>query len=233
MPAYRYRRKTRPVYRRKASAARPRRGRQAAKGRITTWPSRVQRPIKSWPDSVRVKLQYSFIQSVTGGISVYKILRGNSLYDPDHATGGGQPQGFAQWSSLYSRYKVHGSAIRVQPIVANSTNLAGACSWAIAPVLDTGSHYAETLSMFPYSRTKIQHNVYTGSKGMSSYMTTRKICGQRTSDADFESSTSTNPAHEWYWQVAFTAADGSTSLDFMAHISITYYATMFSRLTPV
>lgn len=233
MPAYRYRRKARPAARRKASTTRPRRRRTVAKGRITQWPGRAQKAIRSWPDAIRVKLVYSFVLDVSGTPSVYKIIRGNSLYDPDYSVGGGQPQGFAQWSGLYSKYKVSGSSIRVQPVVANASNLAAASAWTIAPVLNDSPHYAETLSMFPYARNKVQQNVYTGSKGMSSYISTRKICGHSTADSDFEASTSSNPAKEWYWNFAFTAVDGATNLDFFAVVTVTYYATMFNRLTPV
>lgn len=230
MPRY-GRKKT--ITRRFKKAARRRTTRKNTAGRITQWPARRQRPIRSWPDSIRVKLCYSVVLSLGGNISIYNIFRGNSIYDPEYAAGGGTPQGYTQWAALYSKYKVNGSSIRVQPVVANATNLAAACSWSVAPVLSAASHYAETLSMFPYAKSRIQQNVYTGARGVSSYMSTRKICGQSTSDSDFESATGTNPSKEWYWNLAFTAIDGATSLDFYALVTLTYYATFSNRLTPV
>lgn len=40
-------------------------------------------------------------------------MRANSIFDPEHATGGGQPMGFDQWTGLFDQYIVTGAKCTV------------------------------------------------------------------------------------------------------------------------
>jgi hypothetical protein len=81
------------------------------------------------PDVTLIRMVYSDYRSVTAAGSqanyVYKV---NSCFDPDFTGVGGQPDGFDQWKTLYSQYRV--VACRVRCHVAA---LAGAALCTITP----------------------------------------------------------------------------------------------------
>lgn len=77
----------------------------------------IPRSLKSFPKSMRVKLKYNsiFDGSITSGsLPTQYVWRANSVFDPDAATGGGQPRGFAQWSNFYEKYHVVKSSCRLR-----------------------------------------------------------------------------------------------------------------------
>lgn len=81
------------------------------------------------PDVTLIKMVYSDYRSVTAAGSqanyVYKV---NSCFDPDYTGVGGQPDGFDQWKTLYSQYRVVACDIKVHVAA-----LAGAALCTIVP----------------------------------------------------------------------------------------------------
>lgn len=70
------------------------------------------------PNSRMVKLRYSDNFTLgddltASGVSTQQVFRANSLYDPDYTGTGHQPRYFDQWTTMYGRYVVLGSKIRV------------------------------------------------------------------------------------------------------------------------
>ena len=66
------------------------------------------------PDSIRTTLVYTDLIDITVSLP-YKnyTFRGNSCYDPDYSGVGHQPLYFDRYMTLYSRYRVVASRIRV------------------------------------------------------------------------------------------------------------------------
>lgn len=98
------------------------------KRRRTSVKNRPRRilPLGGNPMSKLVRLRY--VQQVSlnaaAGASAVHIFRANSLFDPDVAVGGHQPQGFDQQMFYYNHFKVIGSKISAQfmPDITSSTN---------------------------------------------------------------------------------------------------------------
>lgn len=197
------------------------------KGAITQWPPRGK-AVTIMPDSIRLKLKYGAIYTLSA-INSYLFFRGNSVYDPEEAAGGGQPEGFDQWATLYKSYKVSSSGIRVNMIPGNSSNLAASTIVAVRPALDTSNHIAESSAAQPYGRSRILQNVYAKMKPITNFMTSRKIFGTQTDDTDYGALVSADPTNQWYWACTFQAADGSTSQTSMVYIELTYWVTFSQR----
>lgn len=65
------------------------------------------------PKTGRTKLRYVENLSLTGttGAIATSMWRANSAYDPRYASGGHQPMGYDQWTTLFNHYVVVGSKI--------------------------------------------------------------------------------------------------------------------------
>jgi hypothetical protein len=57
------------------------------------------------------------------------------LYDPRYATGGGQPQYFDEWTSMYKRFIVHAS--KITATVTLTTSTADPCYVVVVPMTNT------------------------------------------------------------------------------------------------
>lgn len=72
------------------------------------------------PDSTCLKFVYSDYRFVTAAVNQAEyVYRLNSLFDPDFTGVGGQPDGFDQWKTLYSNYRVVAAAVEVQAAGGN------------------------------------------------------------------------------------------------------------------
>lgn len=111
--------KRRPIYKAKRKINYRRKRKFRAKGAL------VNRG-KVFPNRYFTKLHYetgyyTFSASATEPCKSI-ILRGNSLYDPEFATGGGQPSGFDVLKQVYRYYKVHASSIHCKVTTTNSNS---------------------------------------------------------------------------------------------------------------
>lgn len=87
---------------------------------------RRRRVPNAFPDSCVRYLNYQEETSVDApGVGLdYKIYRCNDLYDPRDATGGHQPYGLDQLTTLYKYWRVYSSTITITPVepaVADTT----------------------------------------------------------------------------------------------------------------
>lgn len=61
------------------------------------------------PNTKKITMKFSYCDNINTfayGVTNGKVFRGNSVYDPDYATGGHQPYGMEQMVSLYNSYTV-------------------------------------------------------------------------------------------------------------------------------
>lgn len=184
------------------------------------------------PDRLFVKLKYQeriSLSNTTGALSSY-LFSGNSIYDPNHTGTGAQPAGFDQWAAFYNRYTVRGSKMSVQFANVQTTNAAAAVENVLVAVNDTtGYTDLDAASANPYMR----RTLYTPTNGfpvLKSFMSTKKIVGQRMVDDDtYGSAVTTSPVDQWYWQILSLPVDRLSSLTQYAYVTIVYYVEFHDR----
>lgn len=235
MPRY-YRKRPYRKYpaKKKSRYVGPRKSRKS-KAKYRSGPSMCRMPSLVVGDMTGTKLKYEArieLASVAGaGIS--HQFSGNSVFDPDLTGVGVQPLGYDQWSALYDRYRVNGSAIKVRFIAIGID--AATNSWEVclvpSPVTTTFSSM-DAARASPYSIGTAKNMEQQGGY-LRNYMSTAKIEGvSKTTvrvDDEFSSIVSSNPTEQWAWNVIGQPADRSTSASLIAFVSITYYVTFYSR----
>jgi len=192
-------------------------------------------------NSLRTELVYAdfYNYSSLTLTSIYKAFRGNGAYDPDVALGGHQPLAYDQISSLYSKYKVHGSRMEIS-IMNNQdpggiTHLNKTITMVCYPSVRATpvSNGMTNLIEQPYAQRVQTSPVLTAGarKNLTmSYRTTSEVFGQNTSDQDFAADVTANPVKEWYW-VIWMGCEGQEPIDVSITVKIYYDVTFFARKT--
>lgn len=205
-------------------------------------------------DCMYVKLRYHDIiaMQIYNDLSTTTyVYSGNSIADPDFSNVGHRPYGFDQWKNLYSNCVVLGSSIHLKCLatLGDTTQSAGtACNIRVqvVPVDSTTSCYTTYggtagLPEIPRSRTT-DINFYNAPKHLQHYSRSNTVFGvpaiQVSTDSAFSQSTlTTNPGKQWYWQILATSPDIgllSPMANFLSvEVSICYYAKLFHRINPV
>lgn len=168
-------------------------------------------------------------------MAVYKF-RGNSIYDADFTSAGGQPMGHDEWSQFFHRYQVVGSSVSLKAI--NSPGLELNYMVGILPQTNTDVQPAnmDALIEAPHSRHRIMAALASRPALLKASMSTKKLFGWPGLISTHEGSTAvfgTNPSNTWLWVIGIqqltTAGVGTVSVDF--EITITYRCRLFQRLT--
>ncbi len=184
------------------------------------------------PDSVLVKFRYPQIITHNGSVTDFTAFRGNGAFDPDATGSGQQPGGYDQWAGLYGNYRVLASQIEI--LIVNEGTVATAVT--VFPTLSnvTPSTY-QNATVVPYKRQVVM----SGQTGMGvaflkSYMTTSKIVGLSSmainAEDDFQATTASLPANQWYWGVFSNTLDGSTNGNIVFTVNVTYYMRFEDRI---
>jgi hypothetical protein len=191
-------------------------------------------------DRSRVRLKYAMQTAqtsiVTTGAFSY-VFRGNSVFDPDFTSTGGQPANFDDWAALYGNYRVFGSSIEVH--VLTSTSGTECTSWVVAPrhsstSLSSSSFY-DAVAM-PYARCNM-YNIYRTGAPDSHFkmnMTSARFLGLSPTEFlgrdDCTAAVGANPALPWYWHVAAINVDTSVTSEVAIQVTIVYDVEFFNRL---
>lgn len=194
----------------------------------------ICRSPKTAPDVMCVKLSYNTsYKSDGGGVLVIKDaqFRGNGPFDPEVATGGGQPYGFDEWSAFYRRVRVTGSKIHVGFI-----NGSAAACYGYVVGSPTANAITDPLivSEQPYSSIK---NIGTvageGAGQIDVYYSTAQVRGGPFDIVQYETDLSSlinaAPVQQWYWHVGAYASDANTAFDVNCNITIDYYCEFYDR----
>lgn len=185
---------------------------------------------------LKYAMQTGVTNIVTTGAFSY-VFRGNSVFDPDFTSTGGQPANYDDWAALYGNYRVWGSTITIH--LLTSTASTEPISWVMAPrhasTALTSSTFYDAASM-PYAKVKLQNIYRTGAKDASfrSTMSSAKFLGL--SRAEFEGKDDTtaavgaNPGLPWYWHVTAINVDSSVTSEVAIQVEIVYDVEFFNRL---
>jgi len=191
------------------------------------------------PDRMMLKLKYA--QSVqlvdaVGGVDQFYAFRGNSIWDPDRTGVGTQPLGRDQWVNFYNYYTVHGSKINVQILNQKSASTESTVIVSLSPQITDpaiGGITTNELPTYPYCKWVLLSGSASGNlpKYISSYMSTRKIFGEKDQlDDDYKSLQGTNPTNQWYWRIQSNNVDATNIFSVIMLVTITYYVEFQERV---
>jgi len=101
---------------------------------------------------VAIKQVYSDFRTMTASTNQAEyVYRLNSLFDPDFTGVGGQPDGFDQWKTLYTNYRVVACGVEVEAVGGNGFGLL-----AIAPTTtSTSVSSAEEVAGLRHARSQV------------------------------------------------------------------------------
>ena len=144
--------------------------------------------------------------------------RGNSLFDPDYSGTGTQPLMFDQIKTIYGRYRIIASSIKV-----TFTNIGGNNVNARAFIVPTYNTTSPGSSANGVCQQKHSKERFIGSANgghgiatLKHYMTTSRVNGLQKraimSENGYAAEPSTNPVNSWFWNVMAFSTDGSASL---------------------
>lgn len=191
------------------------------------------------PDRIFVKLRYVERIVLTAGSSNSYVFRGNSIFDPNYTSTGGQALATDQWNSFYQQYRVHSSSIKV---VINATG-GGAGSVRRYLTLPWDSDDLSTINATPFSvvaeypRAKVWYgNTNTGAGAVSmskNFVKSYKALGLSKTAYNADDNTAayfdSNPGFEWYWYIRSEAGDVISSPESPLYITMTYFVELFDR----
>jgi hypothetical protein len=92
------------------------------------------------PDRLRIRLLYGESFALTNANTVEYHYKGNGIYDPRAATGGGQPHYFDQFMALYQQFYVVKSQSEVQ-IVNRTADTFGVALFASSETVGLSDYY--------------------------------------------------------------------------------------------
>lgn len=201
----------------------------------STKPVRLAFPGYSFlPQRVLTQLKYCDEGVVSAGGTIYFkdiVFRGNSIYDPVYATGGGQPMGRDQLATLYNSYKVHGMKIKFTVTSNSGTPM----RFGIIP--DThDTNYTAILDAAEQPGARIKAlSTYTG--GLSSNtikhkVLSKSILGLKELTDDEEAAMGSNPVNDWFYHCVISTEPytGTNYIDCAWYVELIYYVECFDRV---
>jgi hypothetical protein len=210
-------RKTQRVHRKKRA------GNKSGPSHLT-----VRHPVGGlFPDILSTKLRYVKYDVSSGSYQALIQFRGNGMYDPEYAVGGGQPMGYDQITALYNKYKVKSCGIKITLVNAGTSP----CYVSVYPVAMTTSGTAppsgglEVDSEMRYSKRAVLTSASAkGTVVLRNYMTTKKICGEHYLDDVFEAQSNNLPTTQWFWNIAILTTSGASDMNVAFNVELDYDA---------
>lgn len=185
------------------------------------------------PERVLTKLRYC-TEGIVQAASIKQIedivIRGNSVFDPEAAVGGGQPLGLDQITPLYGAYRVHASKVKFT-VCNNST---AAMNFCVLPTKESTSflNYLDACEQ-PHAKAKSisakgGHDMGT----LTNKQMCKKILGLKELDDDEEAIVTANPDNQWFFHLVSSTQQwpSSTYLDFSYKIEVIYNVEFFERV---
>lgn len=175
-----------------------------------------------------VTMRYSGLRTITGVTSAH-VSAMNGLYDPDVTGVGGQPVGFDQWMSLYSRYTVIHSSIVCQVSHTQAANP------AMVTLIPDRSTTPPTDAMDARSNRLAVSSIMTGTNARSVVSLRRGIrvadfVGRDISSINYSGSSTANPASVTYWVCLVSAMDLTTSVTSYLNFTVEYQVLLSDPL---
>lgn len=186
------------------------------------------------PPKALTKLRYCMEGEVTAGETLLVkdiVIRGNSIYDPEYAAGGGQPLAHDQLATFYNKYRVHTCAIKL-----TFNNTSGVPTRICIVPNSIGTSFTAMLDACeqPYAKTKAVA-VYSGGPSANSVkgkQSSKLMLGHDLDDEE-EATFGSNPVNEWMWHCVIST-DPYTATNYIVgsyYIEVIYGVEIYDRLT--
>lgn len=182
-------------------------------------------------DATFTKMRYVKAYAVgQNGYAVW-VWRGNSIYDPDYAVGGGRPTGAQVYDPLYWKYTVLGSSIKMKVLNTGASVLKAMLRPQMASTTAAPGATSK-LEELPDTRVKWIGNNVGGNdvRTIKHYASTKKQYAKKPLDDEFNGDVGglgigSNPLNEWYWSAyLFNPVNvGTGSISAYVEFWITYY----------
>lgn len=151
------------------------------------------------------------------GLTIDRLFRANSCFDPDYTGVGHQPSGFDQWAAFYDHYVVLGSKITVT--VSSQASVAGADQAMVVIYLDDdtagGLGFDQIMENSRYRAKAV--SLATGGKNtvvVKNYFSAKQFFGITNVSDNVDrigAVTTANPVDDAYFRLSLMPASGSTS----------------------
>lgn len=190
------------------------------------------------PKKVNVKLRYTYAYKPTNITTTLdtNVIRGNSIFDPEAAIGGGQPLAADQFSAFYNRYRVNGSSVKLH-CVSNDSTVGSAPVVGLYPQV-TNTSPADLQEAMQQDGCKYRVlGVAGGSSNaiIKAYRSTPRMLGINKQTARSKDSlsalVSADPDDQWYWRIFFQAANETTDTSGIIWVTVTYYVTFYDKVS--
>jgi hypothetical protein len=197
-------------------------------------PSRGPTP---FPDRMRCVLRYSqpytLLINNTGATGRQEFSM-NSLFDPDFTGTGAQPGYFDQLSTLYNRYRVYGSAIKVIEVPFNAgTQINVPVTMVVVPSAQTLASYSTyDAAGLPRAQTRVctgnmdsKNQTIVASHSVSEILGVKDVEG-----ADrLQALVTASPSEQCLWSIIGRSVDSVTATTSEISVLITYDCEFFDR----
>lgn len=185
------------------------------------------------PDRYRTRLKYveTFTTSNITVTPYTYVLRGNSVFDPDHTGTGHQALGHDQLALFYGKYRVNGCKLRLTVSMTTSQTQYAPLAVVVHDSLSTSTALSiSSAAERPRARMAITNANGEHQAVITRYMSTLKALGRREHSHDEEANTTQDPAKEWYWHVLIANTDTSDVTSATFTVELTYYVDYFNRI---
>lgn len=175
-------------------------------------------------------MKFRHKQTLSASTMNHFVMRLNSLYDPVHAVGGGQPMGFDQLTALYNKFIVYGCKIKLR---ATQHGVVPSIV-AMAPQKSSiyGAAVIDELQERPLAKTAI----LTAERPvvLSAYYAISTLEGISKSDilgddGDFGHGISTNPIRNQHLVIANNPVDLVTGTVVYYDLEMTFYVKAYEN----
>ena len=158
--------------------------------------------------------------------AIHHEWNANSINDPNRSGTGHQPMYFDQYISVYQRWLVYASTVKMEIVnlSAGSLGVVMIPASILTPINDIGKLQEQN-----YSRSILVANFGDNKGRLSLSMTTRKIRGETVSDDDFSGSLQNPPSRQWFWITTLQNADPTVPVLATIKYSFTYRVRFFKR----
>lgn len=194
------------------------------------------------PQSMNVKLKYSYANDFATGVAQIQNFRLNSLYDPDRTNIGGQPMGYDQWSAFYQRYRVNAARVKVTILNGfDSTSTTQPLFVALYPnyeISGSAKGVTEVMEQPTVSYDFVQNSDGGGSdsvKSLTFYTKLNNYFGvtPRAYQAEqlYSAETNADPTNQAVLALQTGGLIGLNTTSYYYVVDITYYATFYEPKT--
>lgn len=201
---------------------------------------RMPLPLGGFPNKMRVRLKYvdQISLDATASVAAFKVFRANSLYDPDNDVGGHQPSNFDKLATIYDRYTVTGSMIKVYPLYPSGSSITA--PQMVIHLSEGGDDLSTAFTAGGLNNVLEQPKIARNVKNLSStnsgapWLWTRKFSAYKffgvkdvVGESPYSAGITANPTEGAFFEIGAFSIDGSTNPSAtLFRVEIEYIATM-------